>query len=331
VRERLRRAVARRLGLLASPMPRATDGITAAHVEWGYRLFLDREPENEEVVRGKVATNRSTRSLRLEFLGSHEFLTKNPEFGRVPEGHVVIAELPEGLRLFVDVADVVVGMGIVRGAYEGEELAYMRRVVGPGDVVVDAGANVGLFTVTAAAAVGPTGHVHAFEPQDDAAALLERSVAENRFGDRVTVHRAALGDAPGRVSLVVQPAGLSRGGAHITPAGGVPDGWTARPVDVIRLDDAGVRRPVKFVKLDVEGAELLVARGAQDLLRADRPVVMAEINPRQLGLVSGCSAEQLVAEFADLGYRATDLGGDPAGAGDQEGRFLRTVVFSPVD
>ncbi len=60
----------------------------------------------------------------------------------------------------------------------------MLSVLRPGDAVIDVGANLGWYTVTLAQAVGPNGHVFAFEPRSDIFAQLERSVQENGFADR---------------------------------------------------------------------------------------------------------------------------------------------------
>jgi FkbM family methyltransferase len=305
--------------------------LTTEHVVWAYRLFLDREPENAAVVMGKAENNRTTRELRLEFLSSFEFLTRNPELGLVREGNVVIKELADGVRLFVDVADLLVGMSIIRGAYEGDELDYLRRIVRPGDVVVDAGANIGLFTVVLASLVGPHGRVYAFEPQAEAVALLERSLAENGYTDFVSVQPVALGDSPGRAYLALPAVGLSRGGGYLTAVEPADQTTRARPIDVARLDDLDLRRPVRVIKLDVEGSEPRVLAGARDLLASDRPTIVAEINPPQLELVSGHSPARFLAEVSRLGYRASQLrdGELHPYDGDDRARAVRTVVFTP--
>ena len=88
-------------------------------------------------------------------------------------------------RLWIDLADHVIGIPILRDRYEPEAAQLALSLVRPGDVVVDAGAHIGFFALQLAQAVGPTGFVHAFEPLARNADLLERSIAESRFEDRM--------------------------------------------------------------------------------------------------------------------------------------------------
>jgi hypothetical protein len=83
-------------------------------VIWGYRLFLDREPENQLVVKEKLATVRGTKELRNNFMLSPEFSVKNPDLAPFIDTNIVMKELDEKLRLFVDISDHVIGWGIIR-------------------------------------------------------------------------------------------------------------------------------------------------------------------------------------------------------------------------
>lgn len=161
--------------------------ISDEHVVWAYRLFLDREPESTEVITEKLRAWRTTRDLRADFMTSAEFQQKNPDLAYINERNVVIKEIANQLRLFVDLSDYVIGLGIIRGRHEMGELAFIRETVKPGQTVLDVGANIGLFTVTMAALVGSTGKVFAFEPLERNAELLERSIVENGFQDRVVL------------------------------------------------------------------------------------------------------------------------------------------------
>ena len=176
----------------------ATDhagGLTRDHVVWAYRLLLDRDPENDDVIGPKLAGSRDTRELRHHLMTSAEFQDKNRDYAHTNDRTVIIKELggPGSVRLFVDLSDHVIGLPIVRGHYEEAEMELMRRTLRQGDIVVDIGAHIGFFTMQMGALVGPRGCVYAFEPFDANADLLERSIAENRFGDRVIFQRAAVG------------------------------------------------------------------------------------------------------------------------------------------
>jgi FkbM family methyltransferase len=307
------------------------EAITAEDVAWAYRLFLDRPPESEAVMREKLMAWRSTRDLRSDLLASQEFRLRNPEHGFTNAGSVVIKELEDGLRLFVDLSDHVIGGAIIRGYFETSEAEFVRRTVRPGQTVVDMGANIGFFTVLLGSLVGPTGRVVAFEPHPRNAELLARSIAENGFGDRVVIERAAVGDRTGTAELVVLDNPFNGGGFYLDAAGrGAPAGHRLEEVRVVALDEYPLPGPVGFVKIDVEGAEPLALRGAARLLERDRPVILSEIHPGQLATVAGCRAEELVAEVEGYGYECRLLcdgaPGERAIPGDDA---IRSVVFLP--
>lgn len=315
-------------------------GLTRDHVVWAYRLLLDRDPESEDVIAPKLAGSRDTRELRHHLMTSAEFQDKNRDYAHSNDRTVVITELggPGNPRLFVDLADHVIGLNIVRGRYEAEEIAFVRDLLKPGDVAVDVGAHVGFFTMHMAAAVGPSGRVHAFEPFDANADLLERSIAENRFGDRVTFARVAVGASSGTARLTFPVETLNSGGAYLLPEGGAPlPGNLEADVPVVALDDliaparAGapdraraapapeaIRRPVRFLKMDVEGAEPQVLRGARRLLAEDRPIVLSELHPTQLGRASASTAGAFLAQVREAGYAAHRLAGGAIGAAVDE-------------
>ena len=283
-------------------------GLTREHVVWAYRLMLDREPESEDVIGPKLAGSRDTGELRRHLMTSAEVRDKNRDYAHTNDRTPVIKELEpsaDGVRLFVDLSDHVIGLNIVRGQYEVDEVQYMRSVLKPGDTAIDAGAHIGFFTMQMAAMVGPEGRVYAFEPFDANAELLERSIQENRFADRIDFHRAAAGAASGTATLTFPVETLNTGGAYLlhdgTPA---LAGNQTTAVPVVALDDLPIRRPVRMIKMDVEGAEPLVIKGAAALLREDRPVVLSELHPTQLARASGTTAAAFLSAMRTIGYRA---------------------------
>ena len=290
-------------------------GLTREHVVWAYRLLLDREPESEDVIGSKLAGSRDTGELRRHLMTSAEFQNKNRDYAHTNDRTVVIKELEGGVRLFVDLSDHVIGLNIVRGHYETDEVRYMRRVLKPGDTAIDAGAHIGFFTMQMASIVGAGGRVYAFEPSDANADLLERSIQENRFADRIVFRRAAVGAATGTATLTFPIETLNTGGAYLLREGTAAlAGNQKKDVPVVALDDASIRRPVRFIKMDVEGAEPLVVKGATALLNADRPVVLSELHPTQLERAAGTTADGFLSALRTLGYRAHVLEHDEVGA-----------------
>jgi FkbM family methyltransferase len=286
-------------------------GLTREHVVWAYRLLLDREPESEDVIGPKLAGSRGTGDLRRHLMTSAEFQDKNRDYAHTNDRTLVIKELDNAgnsdrrVRLFVDLADHVIGLNIVRGHYELDEVRYMRSVLKAGDTTIDVGAHIGFFTMQMASIVGPEGRVYAFEPVDANADLLERSIHENQFADRIVFRRAAVGAATGTATLTFPVETLNTGGAYLlregTPA---LAGNQKKDVPIVALDDVPIRRPVRFIKMDVEGAEPLVMTGAAALLRTDRPVVLSELHPTQLERASGASADAFLSAMRTIGYRA---------------------------
>lgn len=193
------------------------------------------------------------------------------------------------------------------GNPETYESALIERTLRPGMCVVDVGANHGLFSLEAAHLVGPEGVIHAFEPTPSTRALLERNLAANGLG-RVRVFPAALGDAPGTARLRVhrEMSGLNT----LAPDDITWNHRTLRADAIVEVpittldahtEAQGIGR-IDFLKIDVEGFELGVIRGARGLL-ASRCVdrIMLEIGDVTCGN-AGVSPIDLLTELESLGY-----------------------------
>jgi FkbM family methyltransferase len=307
-------------------------GLTRDHIVWAYRILLDRDPENEDVILPKMRGYQNTRDLRNDIITSEEYQEKNRDYAQMNERNLVIKEIEPGLRLAIDLADHAIGLNILRGRFELNEIEFVRRTLKPGQHAVDAGAHIGLFAMHMAAAVGPSGSVHCFEPFEANAACLELAIAENRFERRVTLERAAVGAKHGTGQLIFAPATLNSGGAFIGAAGAsVPAGHETLPVRLIALDEYPLPRPISFIKIDVEGAEPQALRGAARLLREDRPMILSEVHPSQLKLVSAMTPAAFIAQMAELGYRCRLLGAGVPGAEvtDVQTSGVESVVFVP--
>ena len=144
----------------------------------------------------------------------------------------------------------------------GPGLALLDELVGPGDLVVDAGANRGVFTVRLSELVGPAGRVLAFEPNPECVRRLEQIAGA---AGNVVVHASALSDVPGVAVLHVPvrsgtpPRRARAPGARSRRA--TRSRSPSRPSRSTRFSTPRTGR-VRFVKCDVEGHELAVLRGA---------------------------------------------------------------------
>lgn len=190
--------------------------------------------------------------------------------------------------------------------YESETCTYLAAILRDGDVFVDVGAHVGWFSLFAATLVGPTGQVWSFEPsRANHAHLIEHAVL-NDFQHLRPVH-AAVGSASGIVPLKLR---ADNDGGHavrpdVTSGAAMLEADGVEPVWCTTLDDVFGDRtlpPVRAIKIDAEGFEHEVLRGATGFLaRHAVPVVIAEINHPCLA-IAGTDEHALRAFMDAQGY-----------------------------
>jgi FkbM family methyltransferase len=310
-----------------------------------YRALLDREPER--AVLAMHSENRLPDFEKYvawylrEMISSPEYRTlerdRNPDF---PLETWVTATLDDGMRIRVDLGDPYVSGACLRGAYEPGETRFLDRFVDTGATFVDIGANIGWFTLRAAARVGPTGRVIAFEPRTATSANLVASVEDNGFSEWVEVHRVALGAAAGRQFIGTNEAARNPGGTWFLPDAEMVErfrsaGAMVQETRVETLDEVIGGRTVDVIKIDVEGAEPLIFSAGRETLRASRPLIMSEINQPALAAVSRMSAMDYIACLGDLGFECREFGEDgdigplldPARLEDKERQL--NVLFVP--
>ena len=213
----------------------------------------------------------------------------------VPLGDRVLALTHFGQRIFLDVADLGITPHIaMTGIWEAAVERLLRRMLQPGQLVIEVGANVGYHTLVMAEAIGPGGHVHAFEAHPRTAALLAATLAVNGLNPRVTIHAAAALAIAGEVEFAEHPTHC---GAFHLAAATTPVSFTRRiRVPCIVLDDvldAG-SGPVHLVRIDAEGSEPLALRGAANIIaRSPEIILVTEWSPIMMGFHAD------VAGFAD--------------------------------
>jgi FkbM family methyltransferase len=191
------------------------------------------------------------------------------------------------------------------GANELPVQSALAGQLRPGMTFFDVGANVGFFTVIGARLVGPSGKVFAFEPVAQNAAHVRLNCRANRL-ENVQVIVGAVGDVSGEGTLM---RARYSGGAVLESAGKPPDFLRAESTRILRLDDwveAGTLPVPHAIKVDVEGAELQVLKGARETLARHFPAVIFEVDGPDGTTVdvqnSSCS------EFLrSLGYSVTEL------------------------
>jgi FkbM family methyltransferase len=259
----------------------------------------------ENLDRRLAAIERSLGKLHLDL----ERLQKvSGPFGVYMGDDVVLTQMLTGLRFLVPASDHVMAPKMIGNRiWEPRVSAVMPRVLRPGRDVVDVGANIGYFAVNAAMILGQAGGavVHAFEPNPRIHALLLKNISINWSLARIVAHQLALGEAEGE--LVLHVAGkLASNGTLIGRASGVVAAGTETFTVAVRQLQQVIPEPgrIGLVKIDVEGAEAMVVRGAAAVLRAvpDIELIMEWDVEAQRGDPGG--TEFLARFFADNGFAA---------------------------
>lgn len=191
--------------------------------------------------------------------------------------------------------DVYLGNSLIRYGESGAlEWELLKGLIEPGSTVVEVGANIGTHTVSIARAVGDGGRVIAVEPQRVIFQYLCANISLNGFMNVETYHCGCGSEA---ATLIVPAIDYSAernqnfGGVSLQKNG------LGESVEIRRLDDlVGDTRLVRLIKIDVEGMEADVLRGAMATIRASRPILYVENDRIE-------KSEELIRLIMDLGYR----------------------------
>ena len=174
-----------------------------------------------------------------------------------------------------------------------DEIKFLRRFLQPGQKVIDVGANYGVYTLSMAKAIGPTGSVWAFEPASSTAALLAKGIASNNF-PQIVLEQSALSSTCGTAQLSLNDQSelnaLVRSEASAIESETVP---------LVTLDECMKRygwTNISFMKIDAEGEESNILKGGARFFAEQSPLVQYEIK-------AGAELHmELVRDFAALGY-----------------------------
>lgn len=186
-----------------------------------------------------------------------------------------------GLRVMLHPHDGLSSILASSGFYEPHELMVLKRLLQQGDTFIDCGANIGFYTLYGAALVGASGRVLAFEPSAREMQRLSENIALNTL-PQIECFSCALSDHEGTAEFnIAQGAGENT----LAESFGYTDTQLTQRVTVqLRtLDNITANlSSVKLIKIDVEGAELHVLKGAAGLLKRARPAILFEVFPAAL-------------------------------------------------
>ena len=188
--------------------------------------------------------------------------------------------------------------------FERDERKFLTAYLKPGDIFVDVGANIGLFSLIAAKLVGPSGKVYAFEPTGRICERLAFNTMLNGF-ECLAYFRVALSDHIGQQSLFVSNDGFDAWNSFAHPVAG--QSFEHEQVDCETWDHFAVANNllgrITMMKLDVEGWEVPALYGAREALaRADAPLLQVEFTDA-VSASAGFSCKETYQLLDDLGYR----------------------------
>lgn len=220
---------------------------------------------------------------------------------------------PWGAVLEVSAEETIGRQLLDQGIFDVAVSELTWRLIQPGNLVVDVGANIGYLTSLFAARVGREGRVVAFEPHPDLFRCLGRNVRRNQSNPgmgETQLYSLAVGDQSAAVRLVEPPQfGMNKGVARVTrdPRLASHEGMVAHEVQMMPLDAQFRTARIDLLKIDVEGFEPEVLRGASTLLREKRVChIVYEAEACEKSPAHGLLAEAGYAIFG-IGYRLFGL------------------------
>ena len=193
---------------------------------------------------------------------------------------------------------------IIFGEYDAHLVRLLEHLVRPGSVCLDVGANLGAITLQLARIVGRTGVVHSFEPVGAAFDRLKEHVTRNQASPPVTIHQVALSNQAGTAEIRCPEQGDFNQGTSSLVNDQARELSRTETIQLETLDAFAERHKLTkldLIKLDIQGAEPLMLRGAETTLRRFRPIIVTEASREDLvGL--GMSLGDYITQLEDLGY-----------------------------
>ncbi len=211
-------------------------------------------------------------------------------------------------RFYTDVRSSLFRRLIRDGQYEPELTALCLEHIKSDRDVIDAGANIGFHSVLFARQLKGATRVLAVEPTTSAACRLRRNLELNDVADRVIVHKGALAEKSGSLTMktIAGREEYSTLGEWVHPS--IANlSYVTEQVEVSTLDALVSHYHLNpgFLKVDVEGAEHRLFQGAEQLLRVHRPVIIAELSNALL-VANGSSGAQVLNLIRSFNYEILD-------------------------
>jgi FkbM family methyltransferase len=217
-------------------------------------------------------------------------------------GNPKIVKLRTGQLLKVNPTDYLQCLIYYFGMFEPQSIHVFRKLIKDGDTVLDIGGNIGLYSIVASSLVGPKGNVYTFEPAPFHCESIRENIDINNLSN-IKLFETALGNEAGQVELVMPENGNL---GCLTIANKLAHENSSFKVNVSVFDDFCDKNKldvnnVSVIKIDVEGAELMVLSGMTKVFK-QKPTVLIEINETALARFEKHSTD-ICQWFHSKGYR----------------------------
>ena len=221
-------------------------------------------------------------------------------------GHQFLPIQHDGFKILVDPNDNCGGRLYYWGSYEPEQTEVFKQLLGELDpsTFIDIGANIGYYSLLAA--THSNARVYSFEPSPSIADCLNRSIALNNLGGRVSTIRKAASSGKGTLSFFVNENPHNFGLGSVVSS---VENSTKLVVDCCSVDEelTADLGPSVLCKVDVEGAEFAALQGMKQILTTYHPTLIVEVHPIELAR-AGSSAKQVYELLQSFGYKLHALG-----------------------
>jgi len=232
-----------------------------------------------------------------------------------PHSHDLISAAYDARKFHIDLYDRTYDRLYFTGYFEKNESLFIERIVKPGCAVLDIGANFGWYTTLCSRLCGSNGEVHAFEPVPSTLEELRYNIRLNQLESNIIVNNFALGHEETTAQIYLFE-GLPHSHASLSNLGrsdGCPFSIQVKTLDEYARNYLRGKQ-VRFVKLDVEGAELNVLEGGINFFRTQKDLWMLfEINI-ETSNAFGYDQQSLIGALESIGFRRffqTGNGGEP--------------------
>ena len=231
-------------------------------------------------------------------------LLLSPIFEKIGLFEPVWTQVEPGIKMKLDPYDLVSRKLLEEGVWEPQSIQAVTDHLSANATFIDVGAHVGYYSLKASTIIGPNGHILSIEPNPQTLPKLRGNI-EASEARAVRVFPVACAQSESTLQFFAAPesntgeSSLSKENASQEGAAPLQYSVQARPLDAI-VKEANLDR-IDVIKIDVEGAEFEVLKGAAGILDTYRPVLVMELMPNQLKSM-GTSMDEVTRYLASHGY-----------------------------